>query len=327
MSVANIEKAESLLGDIKLKKISQGAEAIIFLANEHPYSNERNCPTIVKYRPRKLYRYPVLDLQIVKQRTASESRIIFKLFQSSVIEFNKLEKKKNSEKIDRSLVNYVINNGGVNCPKLIGLDVYNGFIFMDYINDTLVNGESSSLKNHLWLLEKTFADSLSEKLTVHNCQSIVASREIEREVVALNSKIKDLLVLTGIQLGNMHMFDVIHGDLTSSNIILKKYDSENNNDELQPLYIPYLIDFGLSSQSSLTEDKAVDLYVLEKALESTHPLFSKDYSKWVLEGYELAYEMKGKRENAAKPYRVKHREIYKRLEAVRLRGRKRSMIG
>ena len=32
-----------------------------------------------------------------------------------------------------------------------------------------------------------------------------------------------------------------------------------------------LIDFGLSYHSSLVEDKAVDLYVLERAFASTHP--------------------------------------------------------
>jgi len=32
-----------------------------------------------------------------------------------------------------------------------------------------------------------------------------------------------------------------------------------------------LIDFGLSYHSSLVEDKAVDLYVLERAFSSTHP--------------------------------------------------------
>ena len=32
-----------------------------------------------------------------------------------------------------------------------------------------------------------------------------------------------------------------------------------------------LIDFGLAFQSTLVEDKAVDLYVLERAFASTHP--------------------------------------------------------
>ena len=37
------------------------------------------------------------------------------------------------------------------------------------------------------------------------------------------------------------------------------------------LFFQVLIDFGLSYHSSLVEDKAVDLYVLERAFASTHP--------------------------------------------------------
>ena len=53
--------------------------------------------------------------------------------------------------------------------------------------------------------------------------------------------------------------DVIHGDLTTSNMLLR--DSEDI----------VLIDFGLSYISSLVEDKGVDLYVLERAFLSCHP--------------------------------------------------------
>eukprot|EP00330_Aristerostoma_sp_ATCC50986_P006793 CAMPEP_0114581012 /NCGR_PEP_ID=MMETSP0125-20121206/5164_1 /TAXON_ID=485358 ORGANISM="Aristerostoma sp., Strain ATCC 50986" /NCGR_SAMPLE_ID=MMETSP0125 /ASSEMBLY_ACC=CAM_ASM_000245 /LENGTH=63 /DNA_ID=CAMNT_0001772881 /DNA_START=386 /DNA_END=577 /DNA_ORIENTATION=+ len=35
-------------------------------------------------------------------------------------------------------------------------------------------------------------------------------------------------------------------------------------------YVLYVIDFGLSSASAMLEEKAVDLYVLEKAFLSTH---------------------------------------------------------
>lgn len=337
MPVDNIEKAGSLVGSLGLTKISQGAEAIIFLTDGHPYSNEPSKisnKTIVKYRPKKPYRYPLLDKQIIKQRTVSESRVLFKLFQLSSSEINNQKNKKkpaNNSKISDDLIkdNQTIFGGGVNCPKLISLDVINGFIFMEYINSTLVNGESSSLKNHLWLLEKTFADSLSEKLTVQNCDELVATvQDKENGVVCLNSKVKHLLTVVGIELGNMHLFDVIHGDLTSSNIVLNESGvADVEESSLQPVYEPYLIDFGLAYQSSLIEDKAVDLYVLEKALESTHPLFAKQYSQWILEGYQKAYELKGQRETAGKVYRGKHNEIIKRLEAVRLRGRKRSMIG
>ncbi|KAG8909222.1 serine/threonine-protein kinase bud32 [Tulasnella sp. 408] len=62
----------------------------------------------------------------------------------------------------------------------------------------------------------------------------------------------------------MHAVDIIHGDLTTSNMMLRK---SSGTDEIELV----LIDFGLSYQSALVEDKAVDLYVLERAFASTHP--------------------------------------------------------
>lgn len=46
-----------------------------------------------------------------------------------------------------------------------------------------------------------------------------------------------------------------------------------------------LIDFGLSYQSTLIEDKAVDLYVLERAFASTHP-DSEPMFRTVLTAYQ-----------------------------------------
>jgi tRNA A-37 threonylcarbamoyl transferase component Bud32 len=45
-----------------------------------------------------------------------------------------------------------------------------------------------------------------------------------------------------------------------------------------------LIDFGLSYVSNLVEDKAVDLYVLERAFSSTHPDSEPMFAS-VLSGY------------------------------------------
>ncbi|KAI8801993.1 kinase-like domain-containing protein, partial [Cladochytrium replicatum] len=64
----------------------------------------------------------------------------------------------------------------------------------------------------------------------------------------------------GKNIALMHNLDVIHGDLTTSNMMVR---STSNN--------LVIIDFGLSFVSTLQEDKAVDLYVLERALSSTHP--------------------------------------------------------
>jgi len=64
----------------------------------------------------------------------------------------------------------------------------------------------------------------------------------------------------GTALGKMHNIDVVHGDLTTSNLMMRKESGS-----------VVLIDFGLSYVSNLIEDKAVDLYVLERAFTSTHP--------------------------------------------------------
>lgn len=64
----------------------------------------------------------------------------------------------------------------------------------------------------------------------------------------------------GTALGKMHNIDVVHGDLTTSNLMMRKESGSL-----------VLIDFGLSYVSNLIEDKAVDLYVLERAFTSTHP--------------------------------------------------------
>uniref|UniRef100_A0A0E9WSW8 non-specific serine/threonine protein kinase n=1 Tax=Anguilla anguilla TaxID=7936 RepID=A0A0E9WSW8_ANGAN len=62
----------------------------------------------------------------------------------------------------------------------------------------------------------------------------------------------------------MHDEDLVHGDLTTSNMLMKRGPGCGEADLL-------LIDFGLSYISALPEDKGVDLYVLEKAFLSTHP--------------------------------------------------------
>ena len=71
----------------------------------------------------------------------------------------------------------------------------------------------------------------------------------------------------GQLIGRLHLNDMIHGDLTSSNIILTEVDTKKNEDtdanNSSVYFEPALIDFGLSSFSGLAEDKAVDLYVLE----------------------------------------------------------------
>lgn len=63
----------------------------------------------------------------------------------------------------------------------------------------------------------------------------------------------------GRLVSKVHESGIIHGDLTTSNMIMTSHN-----------YIA-LIDFGLSYFKESAEDRAVDLYVLERAFKSTHP--------------------------------------------------------
>ncbi|PWA67701.1 Kae1-associated kinase Bud32 [Artemisia annua] len=63
----------------------------------------------------------------------------------------------------------------------------------------------------------------------------------------------------GNTIGKLHDGGVVHGDLTTSNMLWR--DGKM-----------VLIDFGLSFVSTLPENKAIDLYVLEQALMSIHSL-------------------------------------------------------
>ena len=93
-----------------------------------------------------------------------------------------------------------------------------------------------------------------------------------------------------------------------------------------------LIDFGLAYMSTLVEDKAVDLYVLERAFSSTHPA-----SEPLFAGVLRAYETKMGKDWAAISRRLEDGVYSFYFSAffmqttisptVRLRGRKRSMVG
>ena len=76
----------------------------------------------------------------------------------------------------------------------------------------------------------------------------------------------------GKLIARIHNLGIIHGDLTTSNMILK----DNKI---------HLIDFGLSFFSHKVEDKAVDLHLFRQALESKHYTVWQEAFRAVLESY------------------------------------------
>ncbi|MBW2989598.1 Kae1-associated serine/threonine protein kinase [Candidatus Woesearchaeota archaeon] len=97
----------------------------------------------------------------------------------------------------------------------------------------------------------------------------------------------------GRKIAVLHDNGIIHGDLTTSNMII--------GDEI------FFIDFGLSFFSHKAEDKAVDLHLLKQALESKHYTIWEKCFKAALNGYTD--------ESKDGPL------VVKRLEAVEKRGR------
>ncbi|SOV12920.1 EKC/KEOPS complex subunit BUD32 [Plasmodium sp. gorilla clade G2] len=131
-------------------------------------------------------------------------------------------------------------------------------------------------------------------------------------------------ICIGMVLAKIHNGNIIHGDFTTSNLILRNsFIQQNNLLDLKNNNLPYnfsdletiklcVIDFGLSFLSSSIEDKAVDLFVLLKTIKSFHSEFPS-LEEDILEGYKM------KSDNV--------KEILIKLEIVKQRGRKRPMVG
>ena len=110
---------------------------------------------------------------------------------------------------------------------------------------------------------------------------------------------EDLAYEIGENIAKFHNLNIIHGDITSSNMMV--------NDKNQLVFI----DFGLGRYSDLFEDKAVDLLVLKKSLQSIdYNTAIKIFDK-VLEGYADEYNDDS----------LNREQIIKKINEIESRGR------
>jgi TP53 regulating kinase-like protein len=100
----------------------------------------------------------------------------------------------------------------------------------------------------------------------------------------------------GRQIGKLHRAGIVHGDLTTSNMILREGRV-------------HLIDFGLADFDSTLEARGVDLHLLKRAMESTHYTWFEEGFKAVLEGYAEVLGEKARK------------EIEEKIEEIESRGR------
>uniref|UniRef100_A0A023GJT8 non-specific serine/threonine protein kinase n=1 Tax=Amblyomma triste TaxID=251400 RepID=A0A023GJT8_AMBTT len=132
----------------------------------------------------------------------------------------------------------------------------------------------------------------------------IVSVQLE-EPAALKENLEFLMDKIGEAVALLHKNNVVHGDLTTSNLLVQCRDGE-----LPQIYV---VDFGLSFISETAEDKGVDLYVLERAFLSAHPGIGSFFQQF-LNSY-------------SKNYPQKAANILKKFEEVKQRGRKRTMVG
>ena len=146
---------------------------------------------------------------------------------------------------------------GVNCPHVYEVNLRDMVIVMEFI-------EGVRLKEHLEEVP------MEERLRL--CREI------------------------GRQIGKLHRAGIVHGDLTTSNMILREGKV-------------YLIDFGLADFDSTLEARGVDLHLLKRAMESTHYTWFEEGFRAVLEGYGEVLGEKARE------------EIEEKIEEIESRGR------
>jgi len=145
--------------------------------------------------------------------------------------------------------------------------------------------------------------------------SFIKGKKLSEDLDKLSLKEQEKVCRNiGQEIGKMHDENIIHGDLTTSNMILVENKAPNKQKDCCPddsklsvnsHFLIFLIDFGLSFHSIKVEDKAVDIHLFRQALESKHfQHWEKLYSSF-LEGYNPKDKS----------------SILKQLEEVESRGR------
>ena len=191
-------------------------------------------------------------------------------FDKKVIFKHRIPKKYRLEELDRAIrstrtLNEAkalirVKEYGLNVPQVYEIDTINSIIIMKFI-------EGEKLKTVMTQLD--------------------------------NDKKRKYFSSLGHYIAILHKNGHIHGDITTSNIIITL------NEEI------FLIDFGLHEYSDSIEDKSVDLHLLKRVLISSH---GEDYElcfKAFLEGYQEEY---GNNSNECQ-------EIIKNISVIETRGR------
>jgi len=137
------------------------------------------------------------------------------------------------------------------------------------LHQAKVAGVASPLIYRVNVSEATIVMEYIEGVQVKQYLSRVSKTECERVCLRI-----------GELIGKLHRENLIHGDLTTSNMLIANDDVDNQGKI-------FLVDFGLGEKSVELEAKGVDLHLLKRALQSTHFAFWESCFKDIFMGYRL----------------------------------------
>jgi TP53 regulating kinase-like protein len=124
----------------------------------------------------------------------------------------------------------------------------------------------------------------------------IEGNQVKKMLTTLSAnKRNGVCIRIGELVARLHKNCIIHGDLTTSNMIQKE-DGRI-----------FLVDFGLGEKNSELEARGVDLHLLKRALQSTHYRFAEECFKAVVKGYSSVLG-----ENEAKDVLNKIRDLERR---------------
>ena len=124
---------------------------------------------------------------------------------------------------------------GAKVPSIVGVDVENNAIVMTHLDGTVARERLDDM-------------------------SINDARKLLRSI--------------GEQIGLLHTAGIVHGDLTTSNVIVS------------PSGEPFIVDFGMSRRSTEPEDRGVDLHLLQRSIVASHNKDSSSMMNSMIRGYE-----------------------------------------
>lgn len=124
---------------------------------------------------------------------------------------------------------------GVRVPSIVGIDIANNAIAMTHLDGTVARER----------LDKVDIDE---------------ARKLLRSI--------------GEQIGLLHAAGIVHGDLTTSNVIMS------------PSGAPFIVDFGMSKRSIEPEDRGVDLHLLQRSIFASHSKNPSVLMHAMIRGYE-----------------------------------------